>query len=626
MPDLRRHLRASAAHHLRPRPLPGVKLPPILVKGIGAEVGGGALATSDGPGIHGGGGGSSSNPFMGVGSRLAMLETSYTPADANHLYLTGEIVIYSPDYDCYDVRFCFPGWLLTVTNTSPEVDCPNAFTAGAIARVSGTDYPISFAGVNSHTAALAVQPGSNNWCDMIRTNGARVVIPARTPIHLLVEAGVPNTSLQFPIGAQLATQSQNGENASFSSASQIGGIFGGGTISGANSAGCYGPTMMVCRGTDGRAHIIGIGDSAYTSADTAQDVINARGMEGHVRRGFDDDSSSTLRLPITNLNMNGTSQQSRTGYAVSGNFLRTGQMLACPQDVNPTDWVIANYWLNQHTANGSGSTAAVLQASLKALYVTLRQAFNLPIVQTTCTPKTVEAGNSGFTDPTSSGQTTQADLTSDRMVTNAFMQTNDGLAFLGIAGVIDVCGQCVDPTTKDTWAAGIYSSTLAAGVSPGASTITLTAAPPIGALLTIHPGNSDRELTGGVKSVSGTGPYVCGLDFQIAGTWTSTTVVKDRTTLDGVHLSSWRHQQLVSLYRAAKLAGVFGPRAVVNNAPTGIGLAQNQVQVIAKVGDQVGVLSTVDPDAKNTFTYSIVSITASKKSLVQALVRRGRLF
>jgi hypothetical protein len=234
-------------------------------------------------------------------------------------------------------------------------------------------------------------------------------------------------------------------------------------------------------------------------------------------------------------------------------------------------WAPYTHWLDEGGANSAGaqwSTNAFKTAMLTWTNFVRNSIDNLPIVKGTMSPKT--------TDPTSKNFfTTVADQvvaancetpTGDRFGYRAYVLTQAGLDYYGLAGAIDIMSVLTDATVTDKWAVSAFSTTLHTSITANNTTIAdLDGAPTIGMQLVFDPGNAGADTSYSVISVAADTPsagiYRCTLSNKVESSQTAGVTVKQALTDGGTHAAPYAHKLGIALCATAKNANLFGAAA-----------------------------------------------------------------
>lgn len=550
-------------------------------------------------------GGADVSPFMAAATRVEQLTAKFTPS-GSQLSQTARIFICTPEWDSYDWVFYFPGWWVDGGGTALEMDAENNISIdGAALEYSGAFYPLTFGGAPS----IVVTPGGLVKSDPVRNAGARLTTPGRSNIFLRLASSV-TSGQTIPGGYR--QQTQNGEAIEFTASPQLSKLAGG-TITGTGNTN-YGPCGALARGWNGNYAVCGVAcDSIGVGAAESQLDATTRGAIGHPKRGLDNET--VRRDTAWMLGMNGTSFTSSDSLS-AGEFRRRGALVQDAVALNGGVPPIT-HWLSEHGVNSSGGGWPALQNFAIGLYTFLVTLANVPIVQTTLTPRTDDSTNNKWTNLTDQIQS-GADATypsGDRYQFNAAIKTPSGRTTMGLFGYVDLDSIMFDPTTHDKWPIYATSGTLQASISGGATTLSIDFQPHVGNFLVVEAGSVGVEQTPSIKTVTGSGPYTVTLTRAMISAHASTSIVKEASVVDATHPSAYLHDQCKPFYDAAKAAGYFGIQGLPNHAPTNIALSSLTMFTDTTVGATVATITATDQDVWDSQTFSLLDDAGGKFSI-----------
>src|SRR5207302_1822581 len=150
---------------------------------------------------------------------------------------------------------------------------------------------------------------------------------------------------------------------------------------------------------------------------------------------------------------------------------------------------------------------------------------------------------------------------------------------------------------------GVNDAPTALGLSPAAVAENSPLGTTVGNLSSTDPESGDTHT---YSLVSGTGS-TDNASFTINGTALQTNTLLDYETTNGCWVRDQTDDGHGHTFQKALTISVTD----VNDAPTDIGLSNAAVDENQPSGTTVGTLSTTDPDAGDTHTYSLVSGTGS---------------
>jgi hypothetical protein len=473
-------------------------------------------------------------------TRYSFAATRYRPNTQSlnllNTYNICQSVFASPDYVTNNIRFCFQNWNNPTTSVgNGETAIVNTINIEALAiQVGGTAYSV--------TTNLPAQltTGAFVLLDPINVPGG---IPANTLIKLRVSFNVTTTGANT-IACQiknstLGDQVQGGA----STLSALVTNFASALNNTLFPSGVFAPNFAVAQGGDGRPAVLVIGDSIGFGQNEGPSLLWSltRGVFGYIEHGLDDNTTSK-RIACHN---SCVPAQTPLQWTNAANW---AGKLAAIQNVQTLcgDWPF-DYIISQHGTNAVSSTP--FGTMMKSYWTTVSaQLGNKPIIQVALLPCPNASTNFDALANEASG--------SFNGIGQNRWNFNDNIASYmpQIAGYIEPWKlSSYDLTTnRDKLAIQAYSSTLAAAYS-GSGTISLTAAPRVGAQLLVNgfPGNTTAAWAAIALAVTGSGPYTVTMQVDggaFAALGAGSVVIESLHDAAALHPSAWAH---ANLYPAA---------------------------------------------------------------------------
>jgi hypothetical protein len=417
----------------------------------------------------------------------------------------------SPDYPTTKWKWAFSNWYtLNDGSEPPEYDTGTTLTVRASLWRSGAFVQnLTFNGATEVTIAS----GADVFCDVVN-----VAMPASSDYAIVTTCKFNGTRpAQYKgsgiVGRDCATEAE------------MLGLLSGGTITD-NLTGaatyCYGPSLAISDGWDGRAVPLIFGDSIAAGYSWVTYGLSS--------------AISGQSLPYANFAIQGT--RPANSYTIdAGIFRRKDQLLRAAIAINGGHplWtaIISEHGVNDAGSNGtSAGNTLITKVSYFLKFAWYRYRPD-KLVQTTYTPRVQPGGDTSwlYSYPDTAASTT-SDPTNDRWIASDWIKTTQWPQ----TGYIDVRPAWTGSTTGTKWRDCAGTGTLSASVSIGANQYTASAAPAVGDIAVLDAGTSASvEQAGTVATVSGAGPYLITLNGVTAKAHTSGAAVRYATSTDGVH-------------------------------------------------------------------------------------------
>jgi hypothetical protein len=494
------------------------------------------------------------NRLMFASTRLVTSTWANPAVVSGYEYQYSRLICGSPDYGINTLYAYFPNWRRQQSAGSPtEVSPGNSITINATIDVAGVITPVLFSGV---AGPYTIADGGGIWAS------AAVSIPAGTTFFVRTECQAAIGATRIGIGRPYTNQSEGIIHAAAQDTGYLDGSKTPVGIGAASNIYAYGPTAIVAKGWDGRPVALLTGDSIAYGNDanaTTNRAWSSRGNVGYWQSGLDDTVNG--RIPFGLVCVPGLTSVLDDSAA---DLPKTLAMLEDPifgSGVNyrpPFTCIVSEMGVNDFDASTGASrypTPVKAQMLARIAFWTARYP-GLPFVQSTLTPRATSTALYSWTDPTQ-----QTPVGTDGVSPAGRWAFNDDLLAGNIAGVtasVDVSAAFSDPTNRDRWRAGTFSTTLSATASAGATTISLPIALVPGDNVCFEPGAAAGENRAVVSLPTGSGPYIHTVNAALTNTHTSGAVVKDRVTDDGVHPIEVGSRLALPYIQAAKAARKFG--------------------------------------------------------------------
>lgn len=502
-----------------------------------------------------GGGVPVSQRLMFASTRLHPPTLLATPSDTQ-LAQISRVVAGLPDYELTEIRAVFVNWRVALGGAFPsEVDTGNSINVrGTLESPTSTYHRWLFGGADNVTIASGGYAISDAWTPDFTTASARCY--ARTISTV--------TSGQFrPVGLERRSVNSEGiENAATQADSRLtsGGVSFLGTTGTNNNSG-YGPAFLLGKGSDGRAVVLLLGDSAGYGYDDRGINTGTRGAEGAVMRALDANTVGVGRLPFANFAVPGTRPSDWTGLG-DGRFKRRMELFSAIRAING-GYDPFTHILSEHCNNSVSLDPATYQAVMQDWWDFLHAQFpSAPIIQTTAIPRTGDSNGAGFSTVADQTVTTENDAPAGaRYVVNRFMmgQTVDsdpqGAPPAPLSAVIDWASGFRDPVSIDKFKARSFATTMAADAIIGATSVSLTDAPALYEMLAFGVGSTgtlDIAARFYVTAVAGSGPYTVTLQAALTKAQTAGATVRAIPCRDGTHPAYALYLDAQAVIEAAK--------------------------------------------------------------------------
>lgn len=498
--------------------------------------------------FSGGGGGTSSTRYSFAGTRFRPFSSSGAgngvQVAGSNLYQLHQIISASPDYATDNWYFYFGNFTnySSATNTyqsSPPIENPMGNTTyyeglsfqvgGAVYSATG-GYPVSSAGVVGAYTTFASQAGNSPPGIPVASGGGILI----GPVTIGGAGMAASTTFRVRVAFNVPTSGYIGNGVKNSNIPSTGFAQADSTIQGAtsqaslltatsnlsnNGTGFNTPMFGVAQGGDGRPAMLVIGDSiGYGINESAGTSVSpttwsSRGAFGFLDHGLDDNTTSK-RLASANLCCPG---QGPNQWQTLANWQLKYNALKAVHDTLG-DWPF-DHILSEHGTNSI--TTSPFATMMQAYWTTMTSNLgNKPIHQMALL---------SYPDSSSDGYTTTAGQTPS--TANAYPSGNrwtfnSTLASGGFSTLVSSFFEpwkatAVSPTLGANCdrlvnGSSLFQTTLAAAYS-GSGSISLNAAPPLGAHLSFQgysTGNTANGFGALATSVSGAGPYTVGLSVS----------------------------------------------------------------------------------------------------------------
>lgn len=476
-------------------------------------------------------GGDGGERYMAFNSRTRISAPNF--AARTNATVTTRLMVNTPTWAPKRPRLYFPNWCTRNDGVAPTEIAPSenlVINGATLEYTTNTFKTITFNGSTSVT----IPPGTGVWSDPVAVD-----LAANSTCFVRTNASLP--ALTF---GPFDCAGGSGEGAIYNASVDLTKLTTT-SFTTSSTSNVYGPTMCVARGWDGVTPVVGgYGNSIGWGANSNQRIgdSTSRGNFGYLAYGFDDAASST-RYAFVNLCTPGASPSND----VAGFTYRRAMISSLPN-------VPFTRILSEHGTNANG-TFATMESEMIAWWTYVKNWLHIPIIQTTIMNRTSVSDNTGWSNYSGQSQSKAANLTF-----NTNILGSSYAAYL--AGVINVNTYITDGGNPDLWLVPSLNTTLAAGASSGATSVSLNAAPSLYDCLVIEPGASgtiDTDGTNGlvVTAVSGSGPYTVTLNNSLSRTHSSGAAVKAALTKDGVHPYISGHLLIKGSIIDAKNSGMF---------------------------------------------------------------------
>lgn len=502
-----------------------------------------------------------SDDYMAAATRFSPPSISGTAFVPARVCLISRLVSGSPRYDCSSYRFHFANWYMNADGSGTENNPGNSVTIdGAFVELSGSFYRVTFGGQNS----ITLLDGQDIWSDDVVDSGTGLplVIPANSIFYVRSAWTHPvggNTCGGYRLDtSQAPSLGVNNEWYSYSDAPQLSFLSSGTPSSifnagGASGTGIRGPSGGVAKGWDGTTPVVlPLGDSLGTGANDSvfTNGLDSRGNAGYMKRGLDENSSST-RMAYMNLCLSGSKPSQITSLTK-----RLAMLAALPNIPYTCVW-------SEMGVNSVGGTFSSFQTVMRNWWSFVRTNFcpnGQKLIQSTLSPKTTTADTYFWTDTAHQTPFSAADIypTGVRWLMNDYIRAG-ALSERRIDAIVDVTPFMIAAGTNDLWNVSTFTASLVNDMTAGAKTnIVLDASPPLGALIVYEPGTANAETGPEVNSITGSGPFTVGSDTPSL-THAAGSTVMIAFNSDTTHPIKGGHLNVVNgAVIPAKIAGVFG--------------------------------------------------------------------
>lgn len=328
-----------------------------------------------------------------------------------------------------------------------------------------------------------------------------------------------------------------------------------------NSGGVsYMPAYMIAKGGDGRPAFIVLGDSIGYGVNATQvgAAYTARNAFGYIETGLDNNVGSK-RLAGFNACVPGQRPCGTGGWDVATNWPLKLAAVQAAYDATgawPFDYVISQHITNAVPYSNDGG---VLRVGMGRYYDLIKARWGKPITQIEGLPGTTSSdGFQTVVNQTgASGKAYPSANTGHMWYFNGDVGTDgnpDGALFYRANGYIEDSigawryGAADLTTNRDKWVVRPFTTTLAAAAAQNATSLSLTASPPIGSTLYIAQAAGGFSPTGrNVKTVTGSGPFTVTFDATpvpgVGGA--NISAVVQEAASEGLHPSAVMHRDVL---------------------------------------------------------------------------------
>lgn len=474
-------------------------------------------------------------------------------------YVAGDFAIGMPDWEVTEVLFGFPAF---GCNSSQEVACPNGYTIEGIATRADNGQRTPGL-MNGASDPIVIDPSVSGYegGDVIRFTPAAPIPAGVTQVFSFAQyipdglyprnraTGAATTSIFG--GAVKDERSEGGTSSKLSTLS--------GSTNYANvNAGFVAPCFMLVKGHGQEQSIFCFGDSiGYGVAGSSNNAqFNSRHEFGYLSLGLDDAVGST-RKTYFNGCIPGWGFDSTDTTGSHGNSTASSRQLALLARARSFNGSlpIADEIICQHGTNSVGIGQTAMRTSYRAAMAIWRAA----IGKADATAAAIEmlqltSSTDGFaTNANQSVSAPNTYPTGARWLINADIGGADGLGDASANLRADGTFQhSIAPwrisaddlaSERDKFEPRAFSTTTAASWNATSdSTISLTAAPPVGESLVITGGGNTANIA--ILTVTGSGPYTCTyIKNSGTATFASGSAVQAAWCGDGVHPSPLAHHE-----------------------------------------------------------------------------------
>ncbi|EGD60421.1 hypothetical protein Y88_0069 [Novosphingobium nitrogenifigens DSM 19370] len=322
----------------------------------------------------------------------------------------------------------------------------------------------------------------------------------------------------------------------------------------------YLPAYMIAKGGDGRPAFVAFGDSIGAGVNHSQvgAAWTARNAMGYIEVALDDKTTSK-RLALFNSCVPGNRPCGPSGWDQQANWankIAALQAAYAVQGAWPFDFIIS-----QHITNAVPYTydSGELRTGMGRYYTLLKSLFGKPITQIEGLPGTTTSNGfqtvAGETPASGKGYPTtshgdmwffNADVGIDGIPdpstyyrTNGYIEDSVGAWRYASADLA---------SNRPLWALRSFTTTLAAAAAQNATSVSMTAAPTVGATLYIQASDGTWSSIGrNVKTVSGSGPYTVTFDGTpiSASVGAASGAVVQEAPSEGLHPSALLHRNVL---------------------------------------------------------------------------------
>lgn len=464
--------------------------------------------------------------------------TADPATDATQRYHVSQVTFDRPPWSATNVRFAFQNsYTNTFGNTPAEIDNPQSITIRAAVYdfVNAPLVQMTFGG----QAEVIIAAGGLVWCDPIplASLSAGVQLTVRTYSALADGGQRPGRRARDNVNTRVYATSDQSAALNLLTAS----TFVPSTSPSPNNY-AFGPVLQVADNWDGRPVVLIVGDSIAAGND------NSIGMSWVSNAIY---SAVGGVMGYANLAIHGTRPSNQTGDSAYG---RKAALIDTLATINSGALPMTAI-LSEHGVNDSGGTVLALQTKMQDWFDYIAGKWSAAkFVQTTYTPRNTNDANNLQTNAAAMDSATLTPLGADRWGVADWIKTNPS----PLDDHIDVREAWTSSPTGISWRVIPWSTTLTADANIGATSITVSSAPPEGIVPVLTPGASATVESTGIPigTVSGSGPYTVSLNKALTKNHTSGAVVKATMSVDALHPEEgYASQYAQAVVESAKVAG-----------------------------------------------------------------------